>query len=121
VPAGNALRVRADNSRENLAISTLDGATNRFVPLPIDLGPATDQVFLVMFGNGIRFRSSLSNVTATIGGANAEALFAGAQGTLIGLDQVNLRIPRSLVGRGEVDVALVVDGKPANTLRVNIK
>jgi uncharacterized protein (TIGR03437 family) len=121
VPAGNALRVRADNSRENLAISTLDGATNRFVPLPIDLGPATDQVFLVMFGNGIRFRSSLSNVTATIGGANAEVLFAGAQGALIGLDQVNLRIPRSLVGRGEVDVALVVDGKPANTLRVNIK
>ena len=38
-----------------------------------------------------------------------------------GLDQVNLRVPRSLIGRGEVDVVLTVDGKIANTLRVNIK
>jgi len=37
------------------------------------------------------------------------------------MDQANLRIPRSLVGRGEVDLVLTVDGKAANTVRVNIK
>jgi uncharacterized protein (TIGR03437 family) len=121
VPAGFALRIRADNSQQNVPIGVLDAAQNRFVPTPIDLGPATDQVFLVLFGTGIRFRSALSNVTATIGGVNSEVLFAGAQGALVGLDQINLRISRNLIGRGEVDVALVVDGRPANLLRVNIR
>jgi len=40
---------------------------------------------------------------------------------MVGLDQVNVLIPRSLIGRGEVDVVLTVDGKPANTVRVAIK
>jgi len=30
-------------------------------------------------------------------------------------------LPRILIGRGEVDVELTVDGKAANTLRVHIK
>jgi uncharacterized protein (TIGR03437 family) len=48
-------------------------------------------------------------------------LFAGAQGTLAGLDQVNVQLPRSLAGRGEVDVVLMADGKTANVVRVNFK
>jgi uncharacterized protein (TIGR03437 family) len=93
----------------------------KFFAVPIDLGPETDLMFLTAFGTGIRFRSSLSTVTASIGGVNAEVLYAGPQGELVGLDQINLRIPRSLVGRGDVDVALTVDGKLANTVRVNIR
>jgi uncharacterized protein (TIGR03437 family) len=119
--AGFALRVRADGSRENAPIARFDSAQNRFVTTPIDLGPSTDQVFLVLFGTGFRFRSSLAGVTATIGGVGAEVLFAGNQGGFVGLDQANIRIPRSLIGRGEVDVALNVDGKPTNVLKVNIK
>jgi len=93
----------------------------QFVTRPIDLGPEGDQVFLVLFGTGLRFRTALSAVTAKIGGVDAPVSFAGAQGSFIGLDQVNLMVPRSLVGRGEVDVALTVDGKTANTVRVQIK
>jgi uncharacterized protein (TIGR03437 family) len=37
------------------------------------------------------------------------------------MDQVNLLVPTSLAGRGEVDVVLTVDGVAANTVRVNIK
>jgi uncharacterized protein (TIGR03437 family) len=37
------------------------------------------------------------------------------------LDQINALIPRALIGRGEVDVVLTVDGKIANTVRVNIR
>ena len=54
-------------------------------------------------------------------GVDAPVNFAGAQGSLVGLDQVNLQLSRSLIGRGEVDVALTVDGKTANTVRINIK
>jgi len=47
--------------------------------------------------------------------------YAGAQGSLVGLDQVNVKLPRALNGRGEVDLVLTVDGKTANTVRVRIK
>ncbi|MGH9843534.1 MAG: hypothetical protein ACREEM_32755 [Blastocatellia bacterium] len=66
-------------------------------------------------------RGGLSSVTAKIGGADAQAAFAGAQGGFVGLDQVNLQLPRGLAGRGEVDVALTVDGQAANVVRIGIK
>jgi uncharacterized protein (TIGR03437 family) len=47
--------------------------------------------------------------------------FAGAQGDFVGLDQSNLRIPRSLAARGEVEVLLTVDAQVANPVRINIK
>ncbi|MGH9802462.1 MAG: hypothetical protein ACRD82_19015, partial [Blastocatellia bacterium] len=43
------------------------------------------------------------------------------QGGFVGLDQINLRLLRNLIGRGDVDVVLMVDGKTANTVRVNVK
>jgi uncharacterized protein (TIGR03437 family) len=89
--------------------------------VPLDLGPAGEQVILILYGTGIRFRSALTAVTAKLGGVDAQVSFAGAQGSLVGLDQVNALIPRNLIGRGEVDVVLTVEGKAANTVRVNIK
>ena len=118
--AATALRVRADGSQSFEPVAAFDAAQNKFVAVPLDLGPATDEVFLVLFGTGLRFRSSLAAVTARIGGADAIVTFAGAAPGL-GLDQVNLLLPRILIGRGEVDVELTVDGKAANTVRVHVK
>jgi uncharacterized protein (TIGR03437 family) len=98
-----------------------DAATGKFVAVPIDLGPAGDQVFLIPFGTGFRGASALANVSATIGGINAPVIFAGAVPGLLGADQANLRIDRSLAGRGEVEVSLTVDGKTANTVQVAIR
>ncbi|MFN0109688.1 MAG: hypothetical protein ACKVZH_12615 [Blastocatellia bacterium] len=39
----------------------------------------------------------------------------------IGLDQFNVRLDRALIGRGDVDVVITVNGKVANTVRINIK
>ena len=47
--------------------------------------------------------------------------YAGLQGTFIGLDQINALLTRTLAGKGEVDLVVTVDGKVANTTRVNIK
>ena len=113
-------RVRADGSQSLVSVAAPNTAGQQ-VPTPIDLGPESDQLFLVLFGTGLRGRTAQSAVTATIGGVAAEVLFAGAQGDLAGLDQVNLRIPRSLAGRGGVEVLLRVDGKQANTVRLSIK
>ncbi len=97
-------------------------AQNRFVAKPIDLGPDGELVFLILFGTGFRNRSSLSAVSASVGGAPVESLFAGAQGGFVGLDQANVGpLPRSLAGRGKVDLVFRVDGKAANTVRIAIK
>jgi uncharacterized protein (TIGR03437 family) len=50
-----------------------------------------------------------------------EVLYAGAQGGFVGLDQVNVRLQRSLAGRGDTDIILTVDDKRANTVKVNFK
>jgi uncharacterized protein (TIGR03437 family) len=121
IAAAVALRIRADGSQTFESISRFDQSQNQFVPIPIDLGAATDQVFLVAFGTGFRFRSALSAVTSTIGGTQAQVNFAGPQGTFAGLDQANILLQRSLAGRGEVDVMLTVDGQAANTVRISIK
>jgi uncharacterized protein (TIGR03437 family) len=121
VAAAVALRVKADGTQVYEPIARFDEGQGKFVSVPIDLGPETDQVFLILYGTGFRNHSGLSAVTTTIGGTNSESLFAGAAPGFVGLDQLNVRLSRSLTGRGEVDVVLTVDGKMANTVRVNIR
>ncbi len=121
VAAAIALRVRANGSQTTEAVAAWDATQSRFVAAPIDLGGESEQVYLILFGTGLRFRSALSGVAAQIGGANALVTYAGAQNEFAGLDQLNLLLPRSLAGRGEVDLTVTVDGKPANTVRVNIR
>ena len=115
------MRVGADNSQSYETVAIFDAIQNKFLPRSLDLNPATDQVYLMLFGTGIKFCSSLAAVSAKIGGVEAQVLYAGAQGGFAGLDQINVRIPPSLVGRGEVDVVLIVDGQISNTVRINIR
>src|SRR5262249_28595748 len=121
LPAANLLRVKGNGSQEYEPVARYDGAQNKWVAVPIDLGPASEQVYLILYGTGVRNRSSLQAVMAKIGGANSQVLSAGAQGGYVGLDQINLSLPRELAGRGDVDVILTVGGQPANTVRVNMK
>ena len=121
VPAASVLRIRADGSQSYEPVARFDQATGQFVPAPIDLGAETDQLFLILFGTGIRFRSSMSLVTVQIGGVNAEVLYADQQGDFAGLDQINVRLPKTLAGRGEVDLLLTVEGKQANPVKVSFK
>lgn len=121
VAAAVVLRVRADGAQQFESVAQFDAGQNRFVAKPIDVSNLAEQVFLILFGSGMRNRSSLTNVAARIGGVGTEVLFVGAQGGFVGLDQCNLRLPNTLAGRGEVDVILTVDGKAANTVKVNIE
>lgn len=119
--AALALRIKADGSQQLEPVAQFDAAENKFVARSLDLGPETDQVYLLLFGTGIRQRNSRSSAITTIGGVYAEVSFAGAQGAFVGLDQTNVLVPRSLAGRGEVDVLLTVEAQMTNAVRVNIK
>ena len=87
----------------------------------MDLGPAGSHLALVLYGTGIRGRSTLANVTCDIGGITVPVDYAGGQPQYAGLDQVNVTVPPALAGRGEVGITLSVDGQTSNTLKVNIK
>jgi uncharacterized protein (TIGR03437 family) len=119
VAAGLALRIKPGNVQTYEPIAQFDAAMNKWVSLPINLGPATDQVYLVLFGTGIRFHSQAPS--ATFDGVSVQVTFAGAQNQFVGLDQVNIFLPNNLVPRGEKDLILTVDGKQANTVRVNVQ
>ncbi len=121
VAAAVLLRVKADGRQIYEPVSVLDQATNLYVPIPIDLGPAEEQVFLVLFGTGFRARSSLSAVNLTVGNAPAEVTYAGPQNLYVGLDQINLRLSRNLAGRGDVDISVNIDGQAANIVGLKFK
>jgi uncharacterized protein (TIGR03437 family) len=66
-------------------------------------------------------RSELANVSATIGGIPVIVDYAGNQNFYVGVDQINLRLPKSLIGKGDADVNLLIDGKGTNAVKVNFK
>lgn len=121
VAAAVALRLKSDGTQIYEPVARFDSSQNKFVPAPIDLGASSDQMFLILYGTGFRYRSSLAAVTATVGGTSVEMLYAGPVDGFVGLDQSNIRIPRTLAGRGVVDVILIVDGRPANAVTIQIK
>jgi uncharacterized protein (TIGR03437 family) len=109
--AAQVVRVKTDGSQSYEPVG----------PNPIDLAPATDQLVLVLYGTGIRRSSSAGGVKATIGGVNSPVAYAGSQGVFVGLDQVNVTLPRSLAGRGSIDVVLTVNGLTSNTVTINVR
>ncbi len=119
VAAALVLRVAADGAQTVTPVFQCGSAPGSCTGVPIDLGAETDQSFLLLFGTGIRGFSRPA-VAVTIGGEAAEVLGAGAQGQFVGLDQVNVRVSRRLLGRGEVNVVLTVDGRPSNTVTIRI-
>ena len=121
VPAALAIFVKADGTQTWHYVFNSGCQVGSCQPVPLDLGAPADRVFLQLYGTGIRGRSSLGTVSATIGGVDAPVEYAGPVEGMVGLDQVNVHLPRSLAGRGEVDIMLTVDGKTANTMRINIK
>lgn len=94
-------------------------------PRPLDTG-----TYVSLFGTGFRFASnsdfnlqngSAEALTITLGGTAVTALFSGAQGQFVGLDQINFQVPVALGGRGNADLVITVSGRTANTVRLNIR
>jgi uncharacterized protein (TIGR03437 family) len=116
------LRVDGNGQRSDVPIFTYDPASKQYVAVPIDLGAATDQVYLSLYGTGIRGVGSLSAVTVTIGGVPVPVLAATAQSQFQGLDQVNVGpLPRTLAGKSNSSIVLQAEGRTANAVTVNFK
>jgi uncharacterized protein (TIGR03437 family) len=117
-----ALKVDAAGNQTYLPVSTFDSAQQKVVPVPVSLGAETDKLYLILNGTGLRGRPNLTSVTVEVGGVAVPVFYAGAQPDFIGLDQVNIGpLPRSLAGKGEVQVVMTVDNKRSNRVTVTIQ
>jgi uncharacterized protein (TIGR03437 family) len=133
LPAGVIFRLKSNGAQSYEAFARYDTTLNKWVAVPIDFGTATgtsaDKVFLILFGSGLRGLSGLQMATAkavttgtTAGNpVTLPVLYAGPQGDLVGLDQVNLQLPNTLKGRNFLDILLTIEGKAANTVSITVK
>ncbi|HEY1497471.1 MAG TPA: M28 family peptidase, partial [Candidatus Solibacter sp.] len=106
--AAHAIRVAPDGSQSLQNVS--DCSTGICAAIPIAFGAPDDRVVLVLYGTGIRGRSALSAVHATVGSLALPCQYAGPHPLYSGLDQVNIELPRSLRGLGSLPVELSVEG-----------
>jgi uncharacterized protein (TIGR03437 family) len=119
--AGQYTVVHADGSQTTPAqIAQYNAATGLYVPVPI-VAAATDQVYLVLYGTGIRYKPSNASVTAKVNRQSVPVAYAGPQGQYAGLDQVNLGPLPSFAGAGVVNVQITVNGEPSNTVTVDFQ
>ena len=86
-------------------------------PVPINVSATP---YLVLYGTGIRGASQTS-VDVKIGNVDAPVMYAGAQGTFAGLDQVNVSLPATLQGRGQLVVTVTVNGQATNMGQVTFQ
>jgi uncharacterized protein (TIGR03437 family) len=119
LPAALLLRVSVDGQFYE-PLMRYDAQQQQFIPVPIDLGPEGDQVFLILYGTGFR-DSGDAGVTVTIGDELADVTYAGAAPGYVGLDQANVRLPRSLIGKGEVNIAFTANSRSANPATIVVK
>ncbi|HKQ77745.1 MAG TPA: CAP domain-containing protein [Blastocatellia bacterium] len=108
------------------AVTTFDGISYQSVvnldgsARPLSVGTASRPNFLVLYGTGMRRRSSLSAVSVTIGGIALAVDYLGAHAQFMGVEQINVRMPQALRGRGLVDLVITVDGRASNTAKILI-
>jgi uncharacterized protein (TIGR03437 family) len=96
------LRVRPDGSRQIDSLFNVDPASGEFTPAPIDFGAPQDQLYLSLYGTGF----GTEKVSVAAGSDRVRVLFAGAQGEIPGLDQINIALPHSLAGRRTIDITV---------------
>lgn len=123
--AAEVVRVLSNGQQIGEPTVRYDPGENKFVAVPIDLGPErgkdSDRVFLTLYGTGIRQRAEVSHVKVKIGELFVPAAYAGPQSEFAGLDQINVLLPRNLLGRGEVSLEVIVAGQSSNTVKVQIR
>ncbi len=97
----------------------IDGLTfdANLAPVPLEFGAEGAELYVFLFGTGLRNFSG--EVTVTVDGMPVPFNGPVAQGEFDGLDQINIGpLPRSLAGRGEVQIVITIDGKQANVVTV---
>jgi uncharacterized protein (TIGR03437 family) len=110
-PAALALYALGSNQAFSYVFQC-DSKNQNCAPLPVTVPNDESDLYLILFGTGIR--GDAEHVMVTIAGTPLTVTFAGAQGQFDGLDQINIKIPRGFQVRGQSTLALQVGTLGAN-------
>jgi uncharacterized protein (TIGR03437 family) len=116
VAAAVLLRVKTNGQQAYESLSEFNSQVGRFVTRPIDLGPEGELVFLVLYLTGVRGANGPGSVRVLLGGNEITPVSVGGAPDFVGLDQVNVPIPRALIGRGVVNVSVTAAGFTTSNL-----
>jgi uncharacterized protein (TIGR03437 family) len=118
VAAADAFVITASKQVNYQTLFTCNASVARScLPSPLSLGAATDTLYVELYGTGIHGAAS---VQCYVAGQSVPVVYAGASG-YAGEDQVDISIPRSLAGTGDVRVYLVADGVSSNVVALKIQ
>jgi uncharacterized protein (TIGR03437 family) len=84
---------------------------------PINM--ANGAVYLSLYGTGFQ-AAGTAGVKATVNGVAAQMVYAGPS-SYTGADQVNILLPASLAGKGNVNVLVTAGGVQASAAQVTIQ
>ena len=115
VAAANAYVVTASNQRVNQTVFACHPpAARSCLAAPLSLGGAADTLYVELYGTGIRGAAGVQCFVVPV-------LYAGPVAAYAGLDQVNISIPKSLAGMGNVRVYVVADGAVSNAVGLSVQ
>jgi len=114
-----AFATRVSNGTQITEPAYILNSFGTFIAKPISMGSGSDQTYLTLYGTGIQ-AAGQKNVSVTVNGVNAPVLYAGSGG-FTGVDQVNVQLPASLAGTGNVNVQVTAGGTLANQVQITIQ
>lgn len=114
-PAGYVIRARGERQDRSEVAHCPEGAP--CIPLQVISTDPDEEIFLILFGTGFR-NDRRAIPEAQIGALMAEVVFFGPHPDFAGLDQINIRVPRALLGTGPQTVVLRHSGKQTNEVTV---
>jgi uncharacterized protein (TIGR03437 family) len=119
VAAADAFLITASNQRVNQSVFACHPpAARSCLGTPLSLGGAGDTLYVELYGTGIR---GATVVQCFVGGLSVPVLYAGPVAAYAGLDQVNISIPKSLAGAGDVRLYVVADGAVSNVVGLTVQ
>jgi uncharacterized protein (TIGR03437 family) len=101
---------------EAAVIATADGVN--YTSGYAKLDPARD-VYVSLFGTGWRAAAG-GTVTVELNGAPVAVAYAGAQGFFVGLDQINLKLPRPLAP-GSHSLVVKIGTRTSNSVLLRVQ
>jgi uncharacterized protein (TIGR03437 family) len=118
VAAADAFIITASTQIVNQTVFTCHPpAARSCLGSPLSLGAPTDTLYVALYGTGIRGATSVQGFVA---GESVSVQYAGPA-SFPGLDQVNISIPKSLAGSGDVRVYIVADGVASNVVGLTLQ
>lgn len=114
-PAGYYMRVKGEHQERGEFVNCPDG--KECTPIPIQSTDPAEEVFLVLFGTGFRNTPSI-RPQVHMGGMVVEAGYFGPHRDFVGLDQINVKVPRALLGQGPAPVTIVHGEKRSNAVTI---